>query len=98
MGMSLSAFHDKLDVLISPEYLEKAEQKRCFLDEWLSAGNPIVTVKKKGRMELQLAEGEYFVQCFAPDKPVRNELPIFWFYSNFHHLVSVWTNPNTGEQ
>jgi len=92
MGMSVKDFHEKLDNLLTPEYMEKAEEYKQFLDEWLLSGMPIHTLKKKGRKELELKEGEHFVPCFDPNKPARNELPIYWFYSNYDNLVSVYTN------
>ena len=98
MGMSVIDFHKKLTDLLTPEYLAKAAANRKFLDEWLEDGNPIFTLYKSNQRELELQDGEYFIQCFDPDKPGRNELPVFWFYSNFDNLVSVWTNRTTGKQ
>ena len=92
MGMSVEQFHEKLEELITPEYLAKAAKYRKFLDDWLESGRPIYTWREEGRKELELKDGEYFVQCFAPDEPGRNELPIFWFYSNYDNLVSVYTD------
>ena len=89
MGMSLDDFHTRLNELLTPEYLQQAQDNFAFLKQWLADGKPIVTVKKKGRMELELQEGEYFVPCFDPGKPVRNELPVIWFYSNKDNLVSI---------
>lgn len=98
MGMSVTDFHEKLEDLLTPEYLEKAEEYKQILDEWLSDGNPIFTHRVDNRKELELQDGEYFVPCFDPDKPARNELPIFWFYSNYDNLVSVYTDRITGEK
>ena len=98
MGMTVEEFHEKLEELITPEYLNKAAESRKFLDAWLESGKPIYTWKKKGQQELNLKDGEYFVQCFDPDEPVRNELPVFWFYSNFDNLVSVYTIPSSGKK
>lgn len=98
MGMSVTEFHEKLEDLLTPEYMDAAEQNRLFMQQWLEDGNPIFTLQESGRRELELQDGEYFVQCFDPDKPGRNELPITWFYSNFDNIISVWTNPATGDK
>ena len=89
MGMTVQQFHKKLDDLITLEYLKEADKNRAFLDQWITNGLPITTVRKKDRMELDLQDGEYFVPCFVPDESVRNEMPTFWFYSNKDNLVSV---------
>ena len=91
MGMSVEQFHEGLEKLITEEYLAEAKENRKILDEWLESGRPIYTWKEVGRQELDLKDGEYFVPCFDPDEPGRNELPIFWFYSNHDNLVSVYT-------
>lgn len=98
MGMSITDFHEKLEELLTPEYLDEAEQNRLFMQQWLEDGNPIFTLYKQGRKELELQDGEYFVPCFDPDKPVRNEMPIFWFYSNYDNMISVYTDRITGEK
>ena len=68
------------------------------MQQWLEDGNPIFTLFETGRRELELKDGEYFVPCFDPDEPARNELPITWFYSNFDNIISVWTNQTTAEK
>ena len=98
MGMTVEDFHEKLDDLLTPEYLDKAKEYKAFLDQWLEDGNPIYTHFVESRKELELQDGEFFLQCFDANKPGRNELPIFWFYSNKDNLVSVWTNRITGEK
>ena len=34
-------------------------------------------------------DGEYFVQCYDPEDPVRNSFPARWFVSNYGNLLSV---------
>lgn len=60
-----------------------------MLDEWLNQGKDILTNDK--RRTLELSEGEYFVPCYSPDKPVCRELPTIWFMSNYGNLVSIST-------
>ena len=44
---------------------------------------------KCGREEFVLQDDEYFVPCFDPDIPGRQELPTYWFISNFGNLLTV---------
>lgn len=99
MGMTVDKFHEKMEELLTTKYLEVAEEFWQFFKDWIEQGNPIYTLYKKNQRELILQEGEYFVPCFHPDKPVRNELPRFWFYSNYDNLASVqyYTKRDTKE-
>lgn len=89
MGISVEEFHRRLDSLLTPEYLAEAAENKRFVEEWLRDGKPICRLKKKHNAELVLQPDEYFTQCFAPDKPVRNELPTYWFYSNYDNVISI---------
>lgn len=92
MGMSLDTFHQKLDELLTPQYIEKSVRYKTVLDKWLESGRGIYTDKGD---ELILKDGEYFEQCFSPDIPGRNELYPFWFISNRGNLVSAYGNKVT---
>ena len=92
MGMTVAEFHDKLDDLLTDEYIRQVEENQKILNQWLDDARPIYTTHKKNRRELDLQEGEYFEPCFDPDQPVRNELPVFWFMSNFGNLLTVRSN------
>lgn len=96
MGMTIDQFHQALSSRATPETFAKADYYQQFLTSWLEEGNPIYTRSKE--RELSLQEGEYFVQCYSPDVPVRNELPLQWFYSNYDNLVSIWTSPTKSKQ
>lgn len=85
MGMSIPEFHAKLEALVTDDYLAKAEKHMNKLEEWLKSGQKIYS---RDGDELILKDGECFIQCFAP-VPVRNELPVYWFLSNYGNLVST---------
>ncbi len=70
----------------SQETLDRAEECRQILDDWLYDSKSIYNDKGK---ELTLSDDEYFVPCFDPEIPVRRELPVEWFVSNFGNLVSI---------
>ncbi len=63
-----------------------------MLDSWLYKGREIRTNDKSQVLELK--DGEFFMPCYDPNKPVCNELPVYWFMSNYANLVSVnvWCN------
>lgn len=89
IGMSIAEYQVRLKNLITPSYIAYADRQKAILDDWLASGKEIKD--RKGNI-LQLAEDEYFVQCFTPNEPIRNELPRCWFISNKLHLVSTHQN------
>ena len=88
MGMPVKKFHEKLDELLTPEYIFKAKEYQDFLNKWLEAGLPIYD--RDNKQELLLKDDEKFEQVFNPELPYRNELPRTWFFSNFGNLISVY--------
>lgn len=102
MGMSVDDFHKKIQEVVTPEYIAEGERKYKILQDWINNKRSITTQKKKKeeRQELILSENEYFVPCFHPDEPFRNEMPNHWFISNKSNLITVigrtvyWIKPH----
>ena len=93
MGMSIQEYRQKLDAMITPEYIERAHDYYEYMIAWIDNQKPIY--QKYCKKELELKDGEIFYPCFDPVQSGRRELPIFWFYSNYDRLISVQSAPRT---